>query len=144
MVLESRNRKIKVNSLLDEASTTTYINSLQVSLISRKVTVNVLNGQAETFDTVPVVEVELESLDGNVRRTVSVFATEKVTGNLEAIDWEKYASKWPHLKDIKFRKPGPHHLVYILIGIDQVDLPYSFKDIKGKPGEPVARLTSLG
>ena len=76
-----------MNSLLDEASTTTYINSLQVSLISRKVTVNVLNGQAETFDTVPVVEVELESLDGNVRRTVSVFATEKVTGNLEAVSY---------------------------------------------------------
>ena len=32
----------------------------------------------------------------------------------------------------------------ILIGVDHVDLHYSFKDVKGRPGEPVARLTPLG
>ena len=32
----------------------------------------------------------------------------------------------------------------ILIGVDHVDLHYSFKDVKGRLGEPVARLTPLG
>ena len=104
---------------------------------------NVLNGQTETFETMPV-DVELESLNGSMSKTVSAFTTERVTGNLEAIDWRKHANKWPHLRGIQFPKPGPHPLVDILIGVDHVDLHYSFKDVKGRPGEPVARLTPLG
>ena len=100
---------------------------------------NVLNGQTETFETMPV-DVELESLDGSMSKTVSAFTTERVTGNLEAIDWRKHANKWPHLRGIQFPKPGPHPLVDILKGVDHVDLLYSFKDVKGRPGEPVARL----
>ena len=38
---------------------------------------NVLNGQTETFETTPV-EVELESLDGNVKTTISTFTAERV------------------------------------------------------------------
>ena len=52
---------------------------------------NVLNGQTETFETMPV-DVELESLDGSVSKTVSAFTTERVTGNVEAIDWRKHAT----------------------------------------------------
>ena len=111
--------------------------------ISRKVTVNVLIGQTETVETMPV-DVELESLDGSVSKTVSAFTTERFTGSLEAIDWIKHANKWPHLRGIQFPKPGSHPLVDILIGVDHVDLHYSFKDVKGRPGEPVARLTPLG
>ena len=148
VILKNGNRAIKVNALLDEASAKTYINAdvaseLGLQGISRKVTVNVLNGQTETFETMPV-DVELESLDGSVSKTVSAFTTERVTGNLEAIDWRKHANKWPHLRGIQFPKPGPHPLVDILIGVDHVDLHYSFKDVKGRPGEPVARLTPLG
>ena len=78
-----------MNALLDEASTKTYINAdvasdLGLQGISRKVTVNVLNRQTETFKTMPV-DVELERLDGSVSKTVSAFTTERVTGNLEAI-----------------------------------------------------------
>ena len=134
-----------MNALLDEPSTKTYINADVASElgISRKVTVNVLNGQTETFETMPV-DVELESLDGSVSKTVSAFTTERATGNLEAIDWRKYANKWSHLRGIQFPKPGPHPLVDILIGVDHVDLHYSFKDVRARPGEPVARLTPLG
>ena len=35
-------------------------------------------------------------------------------------------------------------LVDILIGVAHINLHYSFKDVKGRPGEPVARLTPLG
>ena len=119
MILKNGNRAIKVNALLDEASTKTYINAdvaseLGLQGISRKVTVNVLNGQTETFETMPV-DVELESLDGSVSKTVNALTTERVTGNLEAIDWRKHANKWPHLGEIQFPKPGPHPLVDILI-----------------------------
>ena len=57
---------------------------------------------------------------------------------------EKACYKWPHLRGIQFPKPGPQPPVDILIGVVHVHLHYSFKDVKGRPGEPVARLTPLG
>ena len=39
---------------------------------------------------------------------------------------------------------GPRPILDILIGLDHVDLHYSYRDIRGKPGEPIARLTPLG
>ena len=90
VVLKNGHRKIKANALLDEASTKTYINAdvaaeLGLQGKPQKVTVNVLNGQIETFETMPVT-VQLESLDASVKTTVSAFTAEKVTGNMEAID----------------------------------------------------------
>ena len=146
--LKNGNRRIKVNALLDEASTKTYLNAdvaaeLGLQGHPQSVTVNVLNGQTETFETTPV-EVELESLDGNVKTTISAFTAERVTGNMKVIDWGKYAAKCTHLKEIQFPNPGIRPIVDLLIGVDYAELHFSFKDVRGQPGEPVARLTPLG
>lgn len=58
VILKNGNRAIKVNALLDEASTKTYINADVASEhglqgISRKVTVNVLNGQSLNQERAP-------------------------------------------------------------------------------------------
>ena len=140
VIVKSGDRKVKVNALLDEVSTKTYINcdvagELRLQGIPQMVTVNVLNGQTETFETTPV-DVEIESLDGTVKKTASAFTTEKITGTLEAIDWGRCAHNWPHLRGIQFPERGSHLLVDILIGVDQIDLYYSFKDVKGRPGDP--------
>ena len=50
---------MSVNALLDDASTKTYINTDMTNELSlkgktEKVTVHVLNGQLETFETMPV------------------------------------------------------------------------------------------
>ena len=39
---------------------------------------------------------------------------------------------------------GPRSIVDILIGLDCADLHFSFKDVRGNPGQPVTRLTPLG
>jgi hypothetical protein len=44
------------------------------------------------------VEFELKSLDGKVTHNVSAFTTEKVTGDMQVIDWNEYAGRWDHLK----------------------------------------------
>ena len=80
----------------------------------------------------------MESLDGNVKTTINAFTAERVTGNM------KNAAKCPHLKGIQFPNPGIRPIVDLLIAIDYADLHYSFKDVRGQPGEPVARLTPLG
>ena len=95
VVLKNRNREVKVNALLDDASTKSYINAdvaaeLGLQGMMQKATVNVLNGQVKTFVTMPV-DFELKSLDGQVIHNVSAFTTEKVAGDMEVIDWNQYA-----------------------------------------------------
>ena len=75
---------------------------------------------------------------------MSVFTADKVTGNLKAVDWSDYKNKWDHLKQIQFPKLSSRPVIDLLIGTDYSDLHYSLRDIKGQPGEPIARLTPLG
>jgi len=146
--LTNGKKKIKVNALLDDASTKTYINSdvaaelgLQGQL--QKVNVSVLNGHVEAFETSPV-ECTIESLDGKTIVSVIALTAERVTGELKAFDWESSAAKWAHLRNLNFPKLGSRPTVDILIGLDCADLHFSVKDIRGAPGQPVARLTPLG
>ena len=66
--LKSGNRKLKVNALLDDASTKTYVNAdvaaeLGLQGHPQRVNVSVLNGAVETFETTPI-DCFVESLDG--------------------------------------------------------------------------------
>ncbi len=47
------------------------------------------------------------------------------------------------MKEIQFPDPGNRPIMDLLIGVDYAELHYSFKDVRGQPGEPVARLTPL-
>ena len=148
VILSSDSKHIKINALLDDGSTKSYINSdiaaeLGIQTIAQKVKVNVLNGNTETFETMPV-SVQLESLNGQCKVDMSVFTADKVTGNLKAVNWTEYKDKWDHLKQIQFPKLSSRPIIDLLIGTDYSDLHYSLRDIKGQPGEPIARLTPLG
>ena len=63
---------------------------------------------------------------------------------MRVTDWSTCADRWPHLKGIAFQQLGCRPIVDLLIGLDSAYLHYSFKDIKGEPGQPIARLTPLG
>ena len=148
VVLKNGNREVKVNALLDDGSTKSYINAdvaaeLGLQGMIQKATVNVLNGQVKTFVTMPV-DFELKSLDGQVIHNVSAFTTEKVTGDMEVVDWNQYASKWKHLREITFPNIDRTTTVDLLIGVDHADLLYSKQEVRGDVGEPIARLTPLG
>ena len=98
--------------MLDEASRKTHLNADVDAELGRQghpqsVTVNVLNGQTETFKTTPL-EVQLEGLDGNVKTTISAFTAERVTGNMKVIDWGEYAASCTHFKGIQFPNHGIH------------------------------------
>ena len=116
---------------------------LGIQTVTQKVKVNVQNGNTETFETMPV-SVKLESINGQCQVDLSVFTADKVTGNLKAVNWSDYKNKWDHLKQIQFPKLSSRPVIDLLIGIDYPDLHYSLRDIKGQPGEPIARLTPLG
>ena len=86
----------------------------------------------------------MQSVDGAVSQRIVALTTDRVTGNLKAINWRKYNSQWPHLHGIEFPKRGSRNTVDLLIGIDYADLHSSRTEILGRPGQPVARLTPLG
>ena len=78
VILRKGSQKIVPNTLLDDGSTKTYISSdaaaeLNLQGGTRKVTVNMLNGQVDSFQT-NTVEFELESLDEKVKRIIQAFA----------------------------------------------------------------------
>ena len=141
-------RRVKVNALLDEASSRSYLNSdvaaeLGLEGSPHELRVNVLNGLQTALET-SLVEFEINSLDGSTSETVSAYTTERVTGNMQVVDWNPYKSKWTHLQMIDFPEPAARSIADMLIGADHSDLLYSLRDVRGKPGEPVARLTPLG
>ena len=68
--LKSKGKKIKVNAVLDDASTVSYVKeevagALGLSAKYKKVSVNVLNENVDTFDSMPV-SFTLESCDRNM------------------------------------------------------------------------------
>ena len=142
--IKNGNRKLQViNALLDDASTKTYINTDVAAELGLQGSLQRVNGKVETFETSPV-EFVIESLDGKSCSKVTAFTANRVTGNMKVADWNTCAKMWPHLKGLPFYKLGPTSTVDMLIGLDCADLHFSFKDIRGKPGQPVARLTPLG
>ena len=148
VVVKNGSRKLVLNALLDDASTKSYINEdvaaeLGLEGTVQNITVNVLNGKEGSFQTMPV-EFGMQSVDGRTSTRVSAFTTTRVTGDMRPIDWKVLATKWKHLQGIYFPNLGPRPIVDMLIGIDYAELHYSIKDIRGQPGEPVARLTPLG
>ena len=49
-----------------------------------------------------------------------------------------------HLEGVNFPNLGPRPIIDMLIGVDYAELHFSIIDVRGRPAEPVARLTPLG
>ena len=115
-----------MNALLDEGSSSSYLNSdvaAELGLQGRphELTVKVLNDNQEKLNSL-IVEFTINSLDGRVHKQASAYTTELVTGNTQVLNWNLYKTKWKHLERIKFPQVGPRPIVDLLIGVDQADL----------------------
>ena len=147
--LKANDRKVKVNALLDDGSNETFINEEVAGVLGLKeryhtVTVNVLNNEVETFQSMPL-DVTIESLDGEFSKDIKVKTCPKrVTGNYRVENWKQSKDRWSHLKDCDFAEPAQEGFVDLLIGVDNADLHYSRADVRGEEGDPVARLGPLG
>ncbi|XP_065941558.1 uncharacterized protein [Magallana gigas] len=148
VIVRNGSKTMRVNALLDDASTRTYINADVAAELGlhgklQRITVGVLNDKTESFETMPV-EFQIESDDGRTKTKVEALTADKVTGDMCVINWRKYQHKWDHLRGLEFPGVGKHSMVDILIGMDQSELHYAYQEIRGRPDEPVARLTPLG
>ena len=148
VILKNGCQKLKVNALLDDASTQTYVNAdvaaeLGLTGTFETIKVNVLNGKCKSFQTMPV-ELGLESLNGDVDIRIADHTVKRVTGNMKVIQWSQHAHNWPYLKHIEFPDTGLRSIVDLLIGIDYLHLHSSYEEVRGREGEPIASRTLLG
>ena len=149
VVIRNGNRSVRVNVLLDDGSTRTYVNSdvaAELDILTgncEEITVGTMGGTQSKFETEEVKFV-LQSIDGKTSVPMSCFTAERVTGPLKAVEWRQISSEWRHLQNLPFPKIGRKKTIDILIGIDNAELHRTLKEVSGKPGEPLARLTPLG
>ncbi len=142
-------RIMRIHTILDDCSTTSYINSdvaAELGLVcdTEDISVGVLNGKRSECSSGQVT-FEIQSLDGRVKKSISAFLMDNVTGQLQVKDWNKIKSQHSHLKNIPFPKINKSkRKIDMMIGADNCDLIYSIKEVVGEPGEPIARLTPLG
>ncbi|XP_052778542.1 uncharacterized protein LOC128215986 [Mya arenaria] len=142
-------KEIKINALLDDGSTKTYVNSdvaAELGLTGDKTVlqVNVLNGRCEELDTMNVT-FKLNNVDDrDLELNITAVTTIEVTGKLKPTDWSQNVHRWAHLKGIKFPKLGKKPKIDLLIGLDHAELHRSLEEIVGEPNSPIARPTPLG
>ncbi|XP_061170866.1 uncharacterized protein LOC133180337 [Saccostrea echinata] len=77
VIVRNGSKTVRINALLDDASTRTYINSDVAAELGlhgklQRVTVGVLNNKTESFETMPV-EFQIESIDGKIKTKVEAL-----------------------------------------------------------------------
>ena len=147
-VVQGSSRQLNVLVLLDDASSTSYINEdvaaeLGLAGPRKDITVSVVNGRTESFRSKEVT-FTVSSTDGRYQRQVTAFTANKVVGNLKGANWNHEKQEWPHLRSIPFLVTDPRQKIDVLLGADCIDVHQCLKEIKGQVGEPIARLTPLG
>lgn len=147
-IIQAGQRRMKVTIMLDDASSTSYINEdiaaeLKLDGPSRSVSVNVVNGKMETFWS-KEVEFSISNVDGTGQYKVSALTTDKVVGNLTPVPWHWEKNRWEHLRTVPFAVVNHRQPVDILIGADCIELHRCILEKPGRVGEPIARLTPLG
>ena len=147
--VKAEGRKVKVNAILDDASNESFLDEEVAGALGLKesyqtIKVLVLNNSVETFQTMPL-KIEIESVNGQFTKEIEVKTCPRsVTGNYQGENWGASRDKWPLLARCDFASPAKDGLVDLLIDVDTANLHYSFVDVRGKVGEPVARLGPLG
>ena len=147
--VKARGKKLKVNAILDDASNESFLNEEVAGFLGLRepyhtVKVHVLNNSVETFQAMPLT-IEIEGVSGQFNKKICVKTCPRnVTGGYKVEDWRVNQGRWPHLSQCDFPSPAKDGLVDLLIGVDNADLHYSFADVRGRAGEPVARLGPLG
>ena len=104
--------------------------------------VNVIKRTVATVETA-LVEFKLRSMNGQVNTVIEALTISDVTGDLKTVSWKAINRNWDHLKGVNFTQVNSRNSD-ILTGRDYPDFHFSLKDIRGKPGQTIDRLTLLG
>jgi len=148
VILRSEHEIIRVNALLDDGSTASYISQELADFLllkgeKKNLVVQVLGGEQKQVQS-ELVTLELADVTDNTRTPFSALTMKSVVGKIQVIDWAQEKALWPHLAAVMFPSVGKKRMVDVLIGIDYPQLHSSLQEIIGDENEPRARLTPLG
>ena len=148
VVLQTDDKQITVNALLDDGSTTSYINEQVATELGlqgpkRNLVIKVVGGIHTTVETRQVT-LSIGNITGNFKKKFSAMTMKSVVGQLKVVDWTKEKVAWSHLETVEFPTVGRKGTVDVLIGNDHPELHCSIREIVGEVNQPIARLTPLG
>ena len=149
VILRSHGKSLKINAMMDDGSTRTYLNNdvaAQLGVLRQHpstISVGTIGGNSHSFLS-EEVSFQISNLDGSYTRDISAATTHNVTGTLRPVDWKGIGKDWSHLRNIQFPTLATTRKVDMIIGVEHLELIRSLREVSGKPGEPIARLTPLG
>ena len=83
-------------------------------------------------------------MNGQVNTVIEAFTINDVTGDLKTVNWKVFNGNLGHLRSVDFPQLNSRSKIGMLIAVDYPDFHFSLKNNRGKPGQPIARLTPLG
>ena len=148
VIVKNGSKILLLNAVLDDGSTQTYLNADIAAKLSlhgeiHKSQVSVINGTVATFETAPA-EIRLRSMNGQVNTVIEASTINDVTDDLKTVNWKAINRNWNHLRGVNFPQVNSRNKIDMLIVVDYPDFHFTLKDIRGKPGQTIARLTPLG
>ena len=121
VIVKSGHKSLRINALLDDGSTRSYINEDVADCLGLEGEPVLLNGRLLNDTTASLksrsVQFDLESSDCGVKKAVSAQTTKRVTGNMHAINSVAEKNRWPHLSAIHFQPLGRSPIIDMLIGL---------------------------
>ena len=78
-------------------------------------------------------------MNGQVNTLIEAFTINDVTGDLKTVNSKTTNRNWDHLSGVNLPQVNNRNKFDMLIGGDYPDFCFSLKDIREKPGEPIAK-----
>ena len=100
VTLEANNKRIRVNALLDDASTVSYLSNKIAAELSlegkeQNTLIGVIGGKTEKINT-KKVKCVLRSKNDKTTCHFSALAVQDVVGDMRDNDWQDASKKWTH------------------------------------------------
>ena len=148
-LITSRDKKLKVNVMLDPCSTGSYVTEQAAAELNlqgpdQSLTISGTGGFEVTKPS-QLVEFPVTSLDGRFAAGLQANVLDNITGDTPALQWSELKSRWPHLEQVPFASVAGRAQIDVLIGSDHPVFHRVLREIYGSnQNDPVARLTNLG
>ena len=148
-VISNGTKTLKVNVMLDNCSTGSYVSDaaaeeLMLQGKSQQLTISGTGG-TEVKKHSRQVEVMVTSLDKKFSANLQANVLDNISGDTPAFEWSKLKKEWPHLQSIPFPNVANRRQIDVLIGSDNPIFHHILQEVHGtKARDPIARKTSLG
>ena len=143
------NKSLKMNVMLDNCSTGSYVSEAaaeELMLEGRRQQLTISGtGGSEVRKSSRQVEVTVASVDNKFSANLQATVLDNIASDTPAFEWSTLKTKWPHLQSIPFQNVAKRRQIDVLIGSYNPIFHHILKEVHGtKANDPIARMTNLG